>query len=1699
MALLFAVISLNVSAYDFEVDGIYYYITSYREMTVNVTSGDEKYSGDITIPSSVSYDGKDYIVTSIGSSAFEDCTSLTSITISDGVTSINGDAFEDCTSLTSVTIGKGLTSIESEAFKGCTDLTSINIPDGVTRIALCAFYDCSSLTSITIPDGVTSIEYEVFYGCSSLASITIGDGVTSIEYEAFRGCSGLTSITIPESVTSIGGWAFYGCSNLTSITIPDGVTSINNSTFYGCSGLTSLTIGAGVTSIGREAFRGCSGLTSITIPDSVISIDDNAFWGCSGLTSLTIGAGVTSIGESVFRDCSKLTSITIPNNVTSIDSGTFWGCSSLTSITFGSGITSIGAWDFAYCTSLTSITIPESITSIGNNAFSGCSGLTSIYSYITTPFSTTDEIFDFDVFYNSTLYVPKGTKSAYESTNYWSRFKNIVEMVEYVQLSVQASSGGSVSFNDTTFTNETREFSIEEDSDAILTFFPNEGYYLSSLTLNGTDVTSKVSNNSYTISNITAATTVVAKFSQYTYTLSVQGSSGGSVSYGSTSWTNATKTFDIIYGSDATLTFTPNRGYYLSALTVNGTDVTSKVSNNSYTISSITANTTVIATFSAIPVTTYTLSIQSGSGGTVSYKGSTFTNQTSNFTVDEGSSATLTFTPNTGYYLSSLTVNGTDVTSKVSNNSYTISNITAATTVVAKFSQYTYTLSVQGSSGGSVSYGSTSWTNATKTFDITYGSNATLKFTPSDGYYLSALTVDGTDVTSKVANNSYTISSIKANTSVVVSFSTVPITTYSVSIQSGSGGSVSYGGTTWTNLTKNFTVNEGSDATLTFTPNEGYYLSSLTVNGTDVTSKVSNNSYTVSNISAATTVVAMFSQYTYTLNIKASSGGNVSYSSTSWTNSTKTYNITYGSDATLTFTPNSGYYLSSLTVNGTDVTSKVSNNSYTVSNITANTTVVATFSEIPVTTYTLTVSAGANGNVSCNGTTWTNSINSFTVEAGSQIALAFSPNSGYYLSSLSVNGEDVTSSVANNTYTLSNITANTSVVATFAAIPVTTYSLSIQSGSGGTITYDGSEWTNSTKTYTLDAGTAVTISLKANTGYYLSSLIVNGTDVTSSVVNNTYTISSITANTSIIATYKLQTYSVALTVGKKGSVSYNGGSAVSGTTATYIAEHGSQAVLTITPNTGYRLKSLTVNGEEVPVSEVAETYTIRDITAALTISVEFEEIPATTYTLSLTSDANGSISYGEQKVSGGTSSLSVAEGTNAVITISANEGYRLKSLTVDGTDVTSSVVNNSYTISNITANTTVSAVFTQIITDISANGINYSVISEDAATLTVTSANIKGEVTIPETLTYGGKIWTVVALGDKALANNPELLSISIPATVTSVGDDILDGCTGIAAIIWNPARPMTGDMYNNTNPNLLQYVTMKKYATYGINNVVVNGVADNIELTDASEGNNFYCPVAFKAQQITYTHNYSMTTGRGTCQGWESIVLPFDVQTISRYDMKEAVPFAVWNSTSSSTYPFWLYSFSGSGWVKASSISANTPYIISMPNNDAYDDEYILTGEISFKASNAEVKASKDMVSSTNGDKTFIPALQEVAAADGVYPLNVNNSIETYAGKEAEGSAFISGLRKVHPFEAYMTTTSGGAKGTVIPLFDSTSGIILKDVSGFSGSRSFVGGNEEVYTIQGIRLGKYSDIADKLPAGVYVVNGKKISVKSEY
>ncbi len=415
----------------FEYEGLYYYILSDEDKTCQV-GGFSSSLTSVVIPSTVTYNGTTYAVTSIGYYAFRDCYDLTAIEIPNSVISIGVCAFSGCTNLTAIEIPNSVTSIGEEAFYGCDRLHSVTIGAGVVSIGRDAFSTPEIVIWLcnTPPEGYTNARGSVNYVTNTsyenlgdvkvcpylsspfevdgikyvptnlsericdviddssdhstvvIPSAVVFDGTTyavrCIGDYAFYNCNNLTTIEIPSSITSIGDGAFSRCFGLTAIQIPSSVTSIGSFAFSGCSGLTAIEIPSSVTSIGEEAFYGCSGLTAVEIPNSVTSIGDYAFYGCSSLTSVEIPNSVTSIGDVAFYGCSTLASIEIPNSVTSIGSYAFAECSSLTAVEIGNSVTSIGSSAFAECSSLTAVEIGNSVTSIGSSTFSGCSGLTAI-------------------------------------------------------------------------------------------------------------------------------------------------------------------------------------------------------------------------------------------------------------------------------------------------------------------------------------------------------------------------------------------------------------------------------------------------------------------------------------------------------------------------------------------------------------------------------------------------------------------------------------------------------------------------------------------------------------------------------------------------------------------------------------------------------------------------------------------------------------------------------------------------------------------------------------------------------------------------------------------------------------------------------------------------------------------------------------------------------------------------------------------------------------------------------------------------------------------------------------------------------------------------------------------------------------------------------------------------------------------------
>ncbi len=386
-------VSMNVLAYDFESGGIYYNITSSENKTVEVTYKDtdyNSYSGEVTIPSSVTHEEIEYSVTSIGDEAFQISPSLTSVTIGNSVASIGIAAFSMCDNLASITIPQTITSIHHTAFVACRNLTEMIVETGNptydSRENCNAIIETATNTLISgckntiIPNTVTSIGQEAFKTCYGLTNVTIPNSVTCISDYAFNYCFELTEI-ICESATppNIGEWPFNnnatdrkiyvpaesvedykkaeGWNAYADVIIPYNFEQNNNNK------ITYITNDGEIVTPKNDAFNVNitsniyeNGLGTITFDGNVSTIGDDAFYKCYNLMSITIPNTVTSIGEQAFSFCG-ITSIAIPNSVTDIESACFYSCESLESITIGKSVENIDGSMFSGCENLASITV----------------------------------------------------------------------------------------------------------------------------------------------------------------------------------------------------------------------------------------------------------------------------------------------------------------------------------------------------------------------------------------------------------------------------------------------------------------------------------------------------------------------------------------------------------------------------------------------------------------------------------------------------------------------------------------------------------------------------------------------------------------------------------------------------------------------------------------------------------------------------------------------------------------------------------------------------------------------------------------------------------------------------------------------------------------------------------------------------------------------------------------------------------------------------------------------------------------------------------------------------------------------------------------------------------------------------------------------------------------------------------------------
>lgn len=510
----------------------------------------------------------------------------------------------------------------------------------------------------------------------------------------------------------------------------------------------------------------------------------------------------------------------------------------------------------------------------------------------------------------------------------------------------------------------------------------------------------------------------------------------------------------------------------------------------------------------------YSLVATSSANGTISPSGITI--------ASTGASQTYTITPASGYYINNVTVDGTSVGFVTT---YTFTSVSANHTINASFSGPDTIVASAGANGTISSPGTTL---------VIPGSSKTYTITPGTGYHINNVTVDGTNVG---AVSTYTFSSVNANHTISAAFS---INLDTIVATAGAHGTISPSGST--------VYPYGSSQTYTITPASGYYPSAVIVDGTNV-GPVS--SYTFGSIVTNHTISATFAAPD---TIVASAGANGTISPAGSTL------VAPGGSQTFTITPSSGYYTSSVIVDGTNIGPA---STYTFGSVSANHTISATFSGPD----TIIATSGANGTISPSGST--------LVIPGASQTYTITPASGYYSSSVIVDGINIGPA---STYTFGSVFTNHTISANFSLL----YTIVASSGANGTIIPLGST--------IVAPGGSQTYTITPSPGYNSVSTIIDGTDIGPAA---NYTFGSVLANHTIVANFG-HTTNIVSSTGANGTISPLGTSYVTlGTSQTY----------TITPSAGYHISAITVDG--IPVGTSSSTFNFSSIAASHTISVAF--------------------------------------------------------------------------------------------------------------------------------------------------------------------------------------------------------------------------------------------------------------------------------------------------------------------------------------------------------------------------------------------------------------------------------------------------------------------------------------------------------------
>lgn len=858
-------------------------------------------------------------------------------------------------SLQSILLPVNLTLINSYAFSNCNGLTSIDIPNFVTTIGPSAFDGCGGLVDVTLGSAVTILSSQAFISCTNLRTLTVKSiNPPSILPSTFGANIGLSNVFVPQASVNaylstniwenlpividkvvevhntVAGEIVAALANIdilstsfstiSKLKVTGSVNSNDFSQFNNAMiNLFELDLSDAVLvsdAVPLNAFNSKASLSKIMLPSSVTAIGMNAFNNCKNLKDIfPLPESLTSIGNNAFNGCTSLNgSLVIPNNVSSIGSSAFQACANLSGVlTIPSSVTTIARYAFYKCINISELVLSPTLSSISDQAFEDCSGLTNIYALNDVPPTIFQNTFHRVNKLACTLYVPYGSRAAYQSANHWNSFSNIVERSEYQNMTIEVGAGGRIVDGSLIMANDTlievlsgtsKTFSIETDP----------FYEIDSLVYNGVNVTSEIIGNQFTIDEFNFSSTLQITFKRH-YEIVIEIGTGGIVKEDDVILADSSVliafTNDII-----TFSITAATGYELTRATYGAKDIMSQIvgvnGSSTFTTAPINANDTLSVWFEEF----FDIDFEIAVGGRVEQSGQTILPD-SLLRVYANNEISFDFVPDPGYVLDNVVYGDINVTQQVIENQFTTAPIHANGTLKVTFKEY-FEIAIRIGTGGNIEENNRNL--PTDTILIAFVDDTKI-FTiiADDGYELDSVTYGGVNVTSLIVDDQFTTAPINASDSLIVTFKQLFVT-YDITLNLGANGSVSVDTISYKNDTI-LTVRENATITFIFTPMIGYEVATVIYGGVDIKSQLINNKYTTQAIDSDLTLEVTFKMIHYFLSIKIPTSGSIDLI------------VAYGDKPSFSLNPSTGWKVNTVIYGGDDISNSHVDGVYTLSSV----------------------------------------------------------------------------------------------------------------------------------------------------------------------------------------------------------------------------------------------------------------------------------------------------------------------------------------------------------------------------------------------------------------------------------------------------------------------------------------------------------------------------------------------------------------------------------------------------------------------------------------------------------------------------------------------------------------------------------------------------------------------------------------------